>query len=260
MAEFPALPLWTDAFVGDTTHLSCEEVGAYILLLFAAWRRPGCDLPDDDKFLAHITRCDVRTWRKRYRPVLAPLHAIQDGLWTQKRLTKERKHVADLSKRMRENAERRWNKNNGLAHANADAVGYANAYAPIPIVSKKERIMPDKSGLRVSETKGYSEDFEAFWKAYPTDNNMPKKLAFRAWQKLTPEKRVAAARAIPGFRSYCDQNKSWYRTVYADRFLSQEKFEGYATAGPGVTPEQIEASRDWADRYFKRGKYAEALR
>lgn len=32
MAEFPALPLWTDAYIGDTAHLTNEEHGVYLRL------------------------------------------------------------------------------------------------------------------------------------------------------------------------------------------------------------------------------------
>ena len=52
MAQFPVLPLWTDAYLGDTTHLTTIEHGAYMLLLMVSWRSPDCRLPDDDAMLA----------------------------------------------------------------------------------------------------------------------------------------------------------------------------------------------------------------
>lgn len=116
---------------------------------------------------------------------------------------------------------------------------------------EEKEILPVTTG----RSKPYPEDFEKFWKAYPTDSNMPKKQAFKAWSRLTPEKRCAALGAVPGFKAYCAAN-SWYRPIYADRFLSQEKFEGYASQ-PMPSAEEIEANRDRADKLFKRGKYAE---
>ncbi len=62
MAEFPAMPLFTDAFIADTTHLTAAESGAYMMLLMCAWRRPNCDLPMDDKTLARITRMSLLAW------------------------------------------------------------------------------------------------------------------------------------------------------------------------------------------------------
>lgn len=115
-----------------------------------------------------------------------------------------------------------------------------------------------KKVFRSKARKSYSEDFEKFWAAYPIDKNMPKKKAFQVWQKLTPEKRLAATAAIPGFRRYCDENKKWYRVIYADRFLSQEKFAGY-DAEQELTAEEIEINKDRADRLLRRGKYAESM-
>lgn len=48
MSSFPSLPLFTDAFLADTGHLSAQETGAYLLLLMMAWRLPECRLPDND--------------------------------------------------------------------------------------------------------------------------------------------------------------------------------------------------------------------
>lgn len=88
MAEFPALPLWTDAYLGDTTHLSTTEHGAYLLLLMVAWRSKDTRLPDDDKMLARYARCGAQQWR-RLRPILEPFFVIENGFWWQRRLTDE---------------------------------------------------------------------------------------------------------------------------------------------------------------------------
>ncbi|ACL63205.1 DUF1376 domain-containing protein [Methylobacterium nodulans] len=45
MSAYPSLPLFTDAFIADTGHLSAAETGAYLMLLMVAWRSPGCSLP-----------------------------------------------------------------------------------------------------------------------------------------------------------------------------------------------------------------------
>lgn len=92
MAEFPALPLFTDAYLGDTTHLNTFEHGAYLLLLIVSWRAPGCRLPDDDALLARYTRMTRDKWRK-IRPTLAPFFMIQDGFWHQARLQNELQHL-----------------------------------------------------------------------------------------------------------------------------------------------------------------------
>lgn len=88
MAEFPALPLWTDAYLGDTTHLTTIEHGAYLLLLMTAWRTRDCRLPDDDRLLARYTRCGPNQWKK-LRPILEPFFVVENGHWWQRRLTDE---------------------------------------------------------------------------------------------------------------------------------------------------------------------------
>lgn len=92
MAEFPSLPLFTDAYLGDTTHLSTMEHGAYLLLLIVSWRSPGCCLPDDDALLARYTRLTRDKWRK-VRPIIQPFFTIRDGFWHQARLQDELQHL-----------------------------------------------------------------------------------------------------------------------------------------------------------------------
>ena len=124
MAEFPALPIYTDALLGDTQHLSLEELGAYLKLLFIAWRTAECALPDDDLRLARMLGITRRKWAS-LRPSIEPFWMVQDGFWRQKRLTKTRLKVAKKSSDNRKAAERRW----GHKPLKTNMGGDANAYA-----------------------------------------------------------------------------------------------------------------------------------
>ncbi len=115
----------------------------------------------------------------------------------------------------------------------------------------------DKSDPRVRSPKKFPEEFEQFWKAYPTDKLMSKAKAGAYWPKLSPEDRALAIAAIPGFREHCRKNPT-YRAVHAVRFLSERRFEGFASA-QSADPEAAAASRDRADQFLKRGKYAETV-
>ncbi|WP_262689823.1 YdaU family protein [Kordiimonas aestuarii] len=86
MAEFPALPLFTDAYLADTRHLTAEEHGAYLLLLMCAWRTRGCALKDCDRTLARTVGVTRLRWKK-LRPTLMEFFTVEGGLWRQKKLT-----------------------------------------------------------------------------------------------------------------------------------------------------------------------------
>jgi uncharacterized protein YdaU (DUF1376 family) len=92
MADFPALPLWTDAYIADTVHLTNEEHGIYLRLLMFAWRSPDCSLPDDDKRLALMVGISPAKWEK-IKPVVMEFWKRSSGKWIQKRLRAERDFV-----------------------------------------------------------------------------------------------------------------------------------------------------------------------
>jgi uncharacterized protein YdaU (DUF1376 family) len=102
MSQYPSLPLFTDAFLADTGHLSAQETGAYLLLMMMAWRSPDCRIPDDDLKLARWARLDRRTWLKVKATVLE-FWALESGFWTQKRLSKEREIVSKRAEVARQN-------------------------------------------------------------------------------------------------------------------------------------------------------------
>ncbi|MBA1157784.1 YdaU family protein [Microvirga mediterraneensis] len=104
MSQFPSLPLFTDAFLADTGHLTAQETGAYLLLLMMAWRLPECRLPDDDQKLSRWARVDSRTW-KRIKPAIMEFWTFEEGFWTQKRLSKERSVVSKRAEVARDNGK-----------------------------------------------------------------------------------------------------------------------------------------------------------
>jgi uncharacterized protein YdaU (DUF1376 family) len=87
MTDLPAMMLWTDAYAGDTGHLTTTEHGAYFLILMAMWRAGGC-LPDDDVRLARIAKLTLDKWR-RMSPTIREFMTVDGNAIFQKRLKLE---------------------------------------------------------------------------------------------------------------------------------------------------------------------------
>lgn len=237
MAEFPALPLWTDAYLADTGHLSVTEHGMYFLMLVQLWRAPKQRLPNDDAWLARKFGRSLEAFVSEWKPIMQEFMQTDGNWWTQKRLSAEFAYVQQLSAKRSDAAKSMWEKKK------TSCTSISPAYAPTP------------TPLKESTLSAGTADFEAFWQSYPLEKNMSKKRTLLAWKKLTPEKRIRAAAAVPGYRRYCEKEKSWYHTIHAERFLSHEKFEGFESETV-QTPEEIEATKDRVDKLFRRGKYA----
>src|SRR5678816_2406993 len=79
MSQAPMMPIYPDALLGDTLHLSAEQLGAYLLLLFATWRNNGKPLADDDRKLARICRSTTAHWRRALRPTVIEFFQTDDG-------------------------------------------------------------------------------------------------------------------------------------------------------------------------------------
>lgn len=115
MAEFPYIPLWTDAYIADTPHLSTIQHGAYLLLLMVAWRSKEGILPADDNYLAKCVGMTKGQWY-RHKPVLEAFFTVEvivdkgvsKPFWVQKRLLEEWQDVRQKSKRQSDKANSRW--------------------------------------------------------------------------------------------------------------------------------------------------------
>jgi uncharacterized protein YdaU (DUF1376 family) len=120
------MPVYIGDYLADTMHLSTEQHGAYLLLLFHLWRR-GL-VHDDDAALAQITGLSKSAW-SNHRPALAAFFEIREGLWHHGRVERERTRVAAKqhakSDKAKLAASRRWNK--PPVHDSGDASSIANA-------------------------------------------------------------------------------------------------------------------------------------
>jgi len=96
MAQFPSLPLFTDAYLADTTHLSTTEHGAYLLLLIVAWRSPDCGLPSNPRELQKYSRLTPGQFNRIW-PVLKDFFYEDNGRLFQGRLLDELETVKRLT-------------------------------------------------------------------------------------------------------------------------------------------------------------------
>jgi len=118
MAEFPALPIFTDAITADCAHLNDAEFGLYFRILMLMWRSPGCRIPHDEQW---ITRKLARPWSS-IKPLLDEFCTSTGNWYTQKRLSKEWAYLMERRKNNTMAANRRWGNpvdNSTASHAHA---------------------------------------------------------------------------------------------------------------------------------------------
>lgn len=94
MSELPYMKFYPGDYLMDTTHLTTEEHGAYLLLLMNYWTRGGA-LPNDDRRLARVSKLTIRRW-KAVRPSLEEFFLIDDHTWIHKRVEVELKNARKI--------------------------------------------------------------------------------------------------------------------------------------------------------------------
>lgn len=254
MAQYPAMPLWTDAYLGDTFDLSTLEHGAYLLLLMTMWRSGG-SLPDDDKKLARSARLTTGQW-KRIKPRLMEFFKVENGVITQGRLTDEYNAVRQKSKRQSEKAKSRWLKTKETHDAAASA-GHSQSNASLTLTHNHIESSIEDSCFALSHENDQPEDcsesqveekpkpppdlFPEFWNAYPHRNGAKKgkTLARKRWDKAVksgadPGEIIQGARAYHRDRQvvdgYAPDPATWLNQArWSDEIepMSGEKMNGY---------------------------------
>lgn len=223
MAEFPAMPLFTDAYLADTIHLSTIEHGAYLLLLMVAWRTRGNRLPDDNRLLARYTKCTMGQWL-RIRPALEPFFDVADGVWVQGRLMDEANHVRQVRESQIANGRASALKRKGRHSTKRDG-SESKASTPSPSPSPKEGMKESNdSSIPPQRAKRLPVD----WQPSPLPENV------QALADQWPDGRID--REIANFRDYwaarqrdaarIDWDKVWHNRIrdQHDRIMRESQY------------------------------------
>ena len=116
------LPLYVSDYLQDTSRLTTEQHGAYLLILMDYWLNG--PPPDDNEVLSRIARVPRGSWAVM-RPVLARFFAIDGSEWRHGRLDSEYQHAVSLIKQSRDRAS-----SGGRAKASRCAPSTAPSTAP----------------------------------------------------------------------------------------------------------------------------------
>jgi uncharacterized protein YdaU (DUF1376 family) len=238
MAEAPMMPFYTDAYMGDTQHLTTLEHGAYFLLLISMWRKGGW-LPNDEKLLARYCKMRPAQFKKVW-PILEPFFVVEETKLCHGKITDVLQSVRERSKKAADSARAKHRKNKETTpavapktqserRANAGKTqSESDANAVLTIIQEPEPpLIPP---------------FEEFWKAYPKrkpDNpKTPAEKKFATKVKngakpgeiITGAKNYAAAMRAAG-------NVGTEYVAMATTWLNAERWREYQEA-PKEAPER----------------------
>lgn len=195
------MPMYWDAYLADTTHLTTEEHGAYLLLLAAMWRRNGW-VPDDDKDNARILGLTPSKWRRIKARLMETVSGfvVKDGKITQEKLQKTWENTQEKIDKNRANGAKGGRpssiKNNDLGKANGSVSVNPNQSIPEP-EPEPDNISSPK------EVKDSDLSFDEFWEMVP--RKVGKGAARKAWKSAL--KKAGKEEIISGMSRYCEEQE-----------------------------------------------------
>lgn len=225
-------------FLSGVLGLEPDEIAVYTVVLMMIYDR-GEPIGDDANTLAWRCRMNVR----RFKNVLDRLVQLkkltrENGFISNLRAEKEIRSRQEASEKQSRNASARWvqpeKKPNEISAPVMPPHSDRNALLELELELEKEGNLKVSCPKQVRTKAAYSEDYEVFWKSYPTDSNMSKKEGYTEWRKLSPEDRSLALKSLVGFNAYCTSHSD-YRPIHVNRYLSKRRFEGHAEAAEKIT-------------------------
>lgn len=143
------MPIYIGDYLADTTRLTTEQHGAYLLLLMDYWRSG--KLPNDDSVLMQITKLSPDAWSNA-QAILKQFFIIEDGFLIHKRVEIELEKSLDNKTKSHNRAVTaalaRWGKVND-ATSNAQAnLEQCPLPSPLPsTLSKTIKDIPTPEGV-----------------------------------------------------------------------------------------------------------------
>ena len=240
------MPLYIGDYLADTTRLTTEQHGAYLLLIMDYWRNGAP--PDDDSILGNITKMLPKDWR-RVKSAVMHFFEKKDGVWVHSRIERElaaaAKGKAKAEEKAKKAAEARWGKHGSEdAPSNAPSIPQAMheqcpSQSPSPITSKTksktesapatrlpadwEPSLPDIAFCTTERPELRPDDvgnrFRDYWLAQPGVKGRKTDWA-ATWRNWVRNERAPQARASPGYQTANEKAKS-----FADRLTGNNKNE-----------------------------------
>ena len=210
-------------FIEGTIGMSFELKTTYSFILDLIYMQAG-KLPDDSRYISGLLNCSVKKWNL-LRNQLIELGKIEVSgeFLTNYRALSEVKRSAKYQQKQAEKG-RTTKKNNDLRKTTAAPSRDLEPDTNTDITNVIS-IMSETEVSNASKKNNYSEEFEAFWKAYPTGKTMSKKSAFGQWKRLDKESRQLATNSLPAFRA--EVAKQDHTTLHAERYLSKRVFDNF---------------------------------
>ena len=237
MSKPAAMPLFGDAYLADTTHLTTEEHGAYLLLMIAAWRQEDCGLPMDDKKLARIAGLSTKKWTS-IRGTVLEFWKLDNGRIYQPRLTKEHQYVCQKSQANRKSAEARWNKQpiENKQTDECERISEGNTPPPPPLSSLRSD-KNDDEGAKARIGTRLSDD----WQPLSLPQNLES--CVDGWPPGAYEREVQDFKdywtALPGTKARkLDWDKTWHNRIrQRESFYAKGKKYGTGNSNNGPNGE-----------------------
>jgi len=251
--SLPYFPMYPTDFEAKTSHLTLAEDGAYNRLLRICWMMPGCTMPADETWIMRRARAFSEEEQQAVRAVLGEFFDIENGRYSNARLTKEWLAANEAHQRRKmagkKGGEAKSLKSNKTASSNAKA----KLKQPEP---EPELNSPPKS------PKGFEEDFAEFWRAYPKrEGGNPRKTALKAY---TARRKAGATHdaIMQALRTFTAEQQSMGKigTVYipmASSWLNREEWEDEPapTEEPSAAETHDDVWRGSTRLYLERGTW-----